>query len=435
MVTLYNLKQNRGRYGGTYETSKDYFKQWKYKSLEEIQKEQERRLTSFFKYIRSYSEHYQYVIPEKSVYTLNDLANLPIMTKNDIVDNYDKLKTISDKKGLLSYTGGTTGASLKVVYKWEDMQERRAFLDYFWEQYGYKKGARTAWFSGKHIIPDGNSNVLWRKDWVNNIRYYSTFHIAEKNIKYYIENINKFQPQFMVGFPSSVHQIVKSAKEKGLKHTGNVKCFFPTAEALIPGEVAEIKEFFGCEVRDQYASSEGAPFITECPEGNLHYDMLTGIIEVVDKNLKPNQEGEILVTSFTTKGTPLIRYKIGDHIKLSHSNEQCSCGQETPIVVEIQGRANDYILSPDRGKVNLGNLSNCTKGVKGILQFQVIQNTLSDIEVLIVSGDEFSVKQHKLFEKSLRQTLGPSINVEFKNVSSIPREKSGKFRIVKNEIV
>src|SRR5690606_19593805 len=142
-----------------------------------------------------------------------------------------------------------------------------------------------------------------------------------------------------------------------------------TAETLLERDVNAIRKFFSCNVRDQYASSEGAPFITQCSEGNLHYEMLTGIIEVVDDNLQPSNEGEILVTSFTTKGTPLIRYRIGDRIKLASNDLICPCGQHTPIVEKIHGRPNDYILSPDHGQVNLGNISNCTKGVKGIMQF------------------------------------------------------------------
>ncbi|MBY5956606.1 hypothetical protein KUV50_00570 [Membranicola marinus] len=435
MVTFYNLKQNKGRYGGDYKSSKKYFKKWQYKSYEEIKKEQERRLTKFLLFTRSNSSYYQEIIPKQTSYSLKDLPKIPIMTKSELVEEYEQRKTMSEKDGYVSYTGGTTGASLKVVYKWEDIQERRAFLDFFWEQYGYKKGANTAWFSGKHIVPNNNSNVFWRKDWINNIRYYSTFHITRKNIGYYINNLNQFSPQFIVGFPSSVHQIVKLAKDQGLKFEGSVRCFFPTAEKLNSEEVAEIKEFFKCELRDQYASSEGAPFITECPKGKLHYDMLTGIIEVVDTELMPSQEGEILVTSFTTRGTPLVRYKIGDQVSFDQSGRACSCGQKTPVIEKIHGRSNDYILSPDHGKINLGNLSNCTKGIKGIIQFQIIQENRKEIIVKIKPGEKFSELQARAFKRCLQTVIGPSMTINIKNVTDIPQEKSGKFRMVKNKLI
>lgn len=434
MVTCYNLIYNTRRYSGVYKEKKEYFYQWRYKNIHELTCEQEKRLTTFFKYVRSKSAYYQSIIPEKDIYKIEDLRKLPLMTKNDIVNSYNSRSTIQDHEGYVSYTGGTTGASLKVIYQWEDVQERRAFLDYFWEQYGYKRGNKIAWFSGKHIIPNEKTTNFWRNDWLNVIRYYSTFHITKKNVSYYIQNLNTFKPEFIVGFPSSVYQIVKLAKENGIKYNNKVKCFFPTAESLRLNEKEEIQKFFHCEVRDQYASSEGAPFITECPEGQLHYEMLTGIFELVDENNLPSDEGEILVTSFTTRGTPLIRYKIGDRIRFKATTKMCPCGQSTPIVDKIYGRTNDYILSQEHGKVNLGNISNCTKGVKGIIQFQLRQENRNEIIVLINPGKEFTKSEEILFKSNLQKTIGPSMKLILKEVPEITRENSGKFRIVVNKI-
>lgn len=434
MVTLYNVINNSNRYRGNYKNAHDYFKNWRYKSLQEIQNEQEKRLTSFLRYARNHSAYYRERIPNKEKYIVADLKNISITSKETLIQQYNRIRTIPERAGMVSFTGGTTGASLKVVYKWEDVQERRAFLDLFWEQYGYQRGNRTAWFSGKHIVTNDNSKTLWRKEWLNKIRYYSTFHITRKNIHHYIRDLNKFQPKFMVGFPSSVYEIARLALEENLQYNGHVVCFFPTAESLLQEEVKTIKRFFRCDVRDQYASSEGAPFITECSAGNLHYEMLTGIIEVVDDNLQPSHEGQMLVTSFSTQGTPLIRYQIGDRIRWRNKSEKCSCGMATPMVEKIFGRTNDYVLSPDQGRINLGNISNCTKEVKGILSFQIIQESKSTIEVLIVPGAEFTQDQSNKFLSNLRYVTGPSMDIKIRKVDYIEREKSGKHRIVKNSL-
>lgn len=78
----------------------------------------------------------------------------------------------------------------------------------------------------------------------------------------------------------------------------------------------------------------------------MHIQPLTGVFEVVDENMQPAQEGEILVTSFTTEGTPLIRYRIGDRITLIPKDKQCACGSCFPLVEKIEGRSTDYIFSP-----------------------------------------------------------------------------------------
>src|SRR3546814_13810209 len=79
--------------------------------------------------------------------------------------------------------------------------------------------------------------------------------------------------------------------------------------------------------------------------------------------MQPAREGEILVTSFTTRGTPLIRYRIGDRISLAPDDYRCPCGSCFPVVKHIDGRTADFIWSPENGKVNLGNISNSTKEI------------------------------------------------------------------------
>ena len=57
-----------------------------------------------------------------------------------------------------------------------------------------------------------------------------------------------------------------------------------TAETLYDYQRSIIQEFFQCKVYNQYASSEGSPFITECKSGSLHVNMDSGIFEFLNKN-------------------------------------------------------------------------------------------------------------------------------------------------------
>lgn len=142
----------------------------------------------------------------------------------------------------------------------------------------------------------------------------------------------------------------------------------------------------------------------------------------------------MLVTSFTTYGTPLIRYQIGDTITLADPAKQCRCGSFFPLVERIDGRTSDYILSPTHGKVNLGNISNSTKDTKGIVCFQLIQDRLDLLEVKMVVNKQFDNTQELNFIKALRERVGNSVQLSINYVEDIPREKSGKFRIVKNNL-
>jgi len=142
----------------------------------------------------------------------------------------------------------------------------------------------------------------------------------------------------------------------------------------------------------------------------------------------------MLVTSFTTHGTPLVRYRIGDSITLADNSKKCACGSIFPLVERIDGRTNDYILSPTHGKVNLGNISNSTKDTRGIVCFQLIQDKIDHLEVRIVASKDFDKKQEMNFISSLRERIGNEIVLDIRYVEAIEKEKSGKFRIVKNKL-
>ena len=323
---------------------------------------------------------------------------------------------------------------MKVLYTKNDIQERQAILDLFREYHGYVLGSKVAWFSGKSLVTkkDVSNGVLYRDDWFNKIRFFSTFHISRESFDFYWSSLIEFDPKFFVGFPSSVYDLCLIAQQRGLVYPGKVNVFFPTAETVLPIHRKVISDVLGCKIYDQYASSEGAPFIFECEYGGMHIHPLTGYFEIIDNDGNPSSEGEILVTSFTTHGTPLVRYRIGDRIKLAESSYQCPCGSKFQCVDSIDGRSNDFIFSKQNGKVNLGNISNSTKDVAGILCFQIVQKTIDEISVYIVSSPDFTACEESKFIDALKLRVGDSMSISCVRVESIPREQSGKFRIVKN---
>lgn len=429
LITLFNTKQYVSRHGGKYKKFREYYSKSEQLTKDQLEKQILIKKNSFLSYVKERSPWYKEL-------DLTNLPNTDVLEKDDIVNHLSEIKTISEKKGIVSLTGGTTGASMKVIYTKSDLQERFAILDHFRAQHGYKLGEKVAWFSGKNLISEAdiNKGICSHYDFINKIRFYSTFHINERNFDIYWKSLNKFKPKFIVGFPSSVYEVCKMADSKGLHLTHKVKVFFPTAETVLPQHREVINRVMGCKLVDQYASSEGAPFILECEAGNMHIHPLTGIFEVVNEDMQPAQEGEILVTSFITHGTPLIRYRIGDRIKLASSDKVCKCGSIFPLVEKIEGRSTDYILSPTHGKVNLGNISNSTKNINGIIKFQVIQHTPETVQVLIVTSQDFNSSEKTKFIAALTERLGDQLEITTKIVEDIPTEKSGKFRIVKNSL-
>ncbi len=406
-------------------------------SLNELLEIQKNKFKEFIKYVNENSVFYNGLF-KKSIYpkTIEDLKKIPVISKETIRKNLNSIYTIKKKQGIISKTGGTTGKSLEVIFTKDDMQERFALLDTFREQFGYKLGKKTAWFSGKSLLTDRDlkKNRFWKTDYYYKVRYYSTFHINEKYLGFYLDDLIKFKPEYMVGFPSSILEIAKFGARHQINFPENViKAVFPTAE-VVTDEFREIMQnYFHTEVYDQYASSEGAPFIFECKNHNLHLELQSGVFEVLDDNNQPAKNGRLVITSFTTKGTPLIRYDIGDNIVLS--DKICNCGNQNPLIDKIEGRNDDFIYSEKTGKINLGNISNTLKGVHGIKKFQVIQDKIEEIKILIIVDEsKYTEKDKNTFLYNWRERVGDKMKIALILVSDIDNERSGKFRLIKNNI-
>lgn len=434
-ISLVTANLYRIRQGGLYHYYRNYYSKWDAASKTELEAESHRRLRDFLNYAKNKSSWYSHRIPN-DIDSSVVLQSIPILNKRDIIDNLELIKTIDEREGIVNNTGGTTGNSMKTVYMKSDVQERIALLDHFRAQHGYKLGKKTAWFSGKHLISekDISKGICSHYDFINKIRFYSTFHINQDNFDVYWDSLNKFKPEFIVGFPSSVYELCKIAESRGLSLSKQVKVFFPTAETVTLQHREVIGRVLGCKLVNQYASSEGAPFILECSSGNLHIHPLTGVFEVVDDNLQPSMEGELLVTSFATKGTPLVRYRIGDRIKLSPDSMSCKCGSHFPLVERIDGRSNDFLYSSSKGKVYTVSLIDSTKGIDGLLYFQAIQNQKDEITIKLVVNKKFNQLQENNFISNVRLRVGDMININIEYVNEITPEKSGKFRIIKNNL-
>lgn len=437
LISIFNYLAYAKRYGKNYAFFLKQFKINRSLTLAELQEVQRNRYHDFVSKAFLQSPFYKKLYQDITDFDqLNNISKLPILDKEAFRKNIAEIVTIPKSKGIVSKTGGTTGKSLEVVFTESDMQERFAMLDDFRGRFGYKLGEKTAWFSGKNLLTaaDLNANRFWKTDYLHKVRYYSTFHIKDAYLVHYIENLIRFKPAYMVGFPSTIAEIAKFGLNQGMVFPeGIVKAVFPTAETVTQELRTTIETFFKTTVYDQYASSEGAPFIIECANRKLHLELQSGVFEVLDENNAPTNYGRLVVTSFTTSGTPLIRYDIGDQLELS--TEHCNCGNNNPLVKQILGRIDDYVYSPENGKINLGNVSNTLKDTKGIIKFQVVQSKLNAITIkLIIDEVLYTPKIEAQFMSNWIDRVGNKMDIDIVYVNDIEVEKSGKYRMVKNEI-
>jgi len=326
-------------------------------------------------------------------------------------------------------TGGTTGKSLQVTMTHRDMMRRMAMLDHFKAKVGFEhRKMRRATFNGKHIVPPSQTKkVFWRYNAACKQKIYSSFHITEENMRYYVEDLNRFKPQALDGFFTSMCDIAGYIERHQIPLTFRPVAIFPTSETLTDEGRALLERVFGCKVYNQYASSEGAPFVNECPEQHLHVMLASGVFETY------GDHDEVLVTSFTTHATPLIRYRIGDRM-IFDGDGVCPCGDPSPLVKAIEGRKLDFLYTAQGAKINAGNVSNLLKYLPNVvIHSQFVQTVKEEVTLLLeVDKTLFKHEHEELIRQEFTHTFGRDTRLVVQYVKEIPREVSGKYKMIKN---
>lgn len=427
-VTFGSTRLQRKRRGGVYRERLEQQRVWHRLPRAELLRIQTERLADLIAHAKATSSYFRQKYDGVSEYDA-----LPILEKSELQEHIDEI-VIGDRAKLeKSYTGGTTGKSLTVYNHLSSFQERFAILDAWWEMHGYRIGqSRIAWFSGRSLLwkPDTDNRVFWRNNWPYRIRYYSTFHMTAESMHAYVEDLNRFRPRFFHGFPSAISELARFIQANRLALAFRPQAIFTTSETLNAEQRDLMEGVFGGKVRNHYGASEGAPFILECPLGSLHMDLTSGLIEVIGEDGQRAREGEMLVTCFFTRNTPIIRYRIGDVVTLS-DRERCDCGWDTPLVDSIQGRRMDHIEIPGRGKIFNAQIGDCVKDVHSVRKFQV-QVLDGRLQVYMVAERAvFEQGDKATFLQKIRERMG-DIPVEIHYVADIPRAASGKQSMVRH---
>ena len=436
MISISGYLRNRTRYGKSYYKHRKFllqFDAWSYERKLEFQRMELRKL---LKYAINRSGFYRNLysgIDIERICDIEDLKKLPPVDKELLRQNINQARTIPKRAAVEGHTGGTTGKSLVVFFTPEDMMKRMAMLDHFKGKAGFQHlKMRRATFNGKHIIPGRQrKKIFWRYNKACRQMIYSSFHMTKENLGYYVEGLNRFKPQALDGFCSSLCELAKYIERKKCSLTFIPIAIFPTSETVSEEDHCLLERVFQCKVYNQYSSSEGAPFITECSEQNLHVEMASGIFENYDE-----ENDEVLVTSFTSYGTPLIRYRIGDCVRFADNKKRCSCGMESIMAEEVRGRNSDFLYTAKGARIYGGNIANLFKNIpNAVIKAQLIQERKEKIQILLeVDQDQYNSEYDRLLKEEFCYKFGDDTEIVIQHVNEIYKEANGKFKMIHNNV-
>ena len=359
------------------------------------------------------------------------LKKIPILEKDEIrkaPQNFIN-KKFNANRLLVVHTTGSTGTPLKIYCNTETRQRNYAFYNRFLNQVGIAFKRRRATFGGRIIVPSKQKKPpFWRYSYFQKNLLFSSYHLTDENIPFYIQQLTKFKPDYIDTYPSSLFCIAQYAKSHNINLRGITKEITTSAETLFPEQRHVIEAVFGVPIYDQYGAAEMCVFVGQCKEGNYHIHTDYGVIEFLREDgskAKAGEESEIICTSFINPVMPLIRYRIGDRGIFSDS--PCRCGSIFPVMEKILGRIDDVIITPDGKKI--GRLSPVMKGFP-VKEIQFVQKVQSEVDVFIVKAPGYDDNTEFELINQLRNRLGEVISINLKYVDQINRGKGAKLKSI-----
>ncbi|RKY05485.1 phenylacetate--CoA ligase [Candidatus Poribacteria bacterium] len=285
--------------------------------------------------------------PEK-VSSLDVLKDIPFTTKEDLRSNapYGFLAVPKEEIIRVHSSSGTTGAATPILYtrsdidRWADLVARCMYMtgvrkgDVFQNTMGYGLFTGGLGFHygaeklGVMVIPSGPGNS-----------------------KRQIYLMRTFGTTVIHILPSYALRLLSTFEELGLdpKEDTQLRIAFIGAEPHTEEMRRRIEEAYGVDAYNSYGLSEmnGPGVAFECPHKNgMHVWEDSFILEVVDpETLEPVPEGEVgelVFTTLTREGMPIIRYRSRDLAAVYP--DPCPCGRTHRRISRIMGRTDDMLI-------------------------------------------------------------------------------------------
>jgi len=405
---------------------------WPRHLIERTQLKQIKKLIYIAKSQNSFYKKLYDGIDISKIRTLEEVIQLPAITKKDIQENDLKIKS-SGKINVRETTSGSTGDPLTLYLN--DMAM------------SYRIAGRIRFYNWWNINPFDKGILIWGEKEKSNKREINPIRIAYKkiikrtlkinifklNIKsivYYYNLILKFNPVYLYGYTSALKQFAELLVLKKLNgFLLNIKIVIVTSEVLFEDDRSLIEKVLNCKVINEYGAADAGLFAFECPKGGLH---------IFEESIfmTTNELDELYSTELFNETMPLINYSIGD--KVFFNDKSCLCGRTLKTIKNIEGRLGDVIIRPNGEHLSQYFFYYLIKNLDkfgysdGISKYKVIQKGLL-FDFFIVKGPGYSYELKSFILKSMYKEIGNEINVKFYFVNELPREKSGKLRFFNRE--
>jgi phenylacetate-CoA ligase len=381
----------------------------------------------------------------ETIHSIDDLQKLPFTTKQDLRDNYPfgLFAVPMSEIVRIHASSGTTGKPTVVGYTrndistWSEVMARTLTAaganrhDFIQIAYGY------GLFTGGLGLHYGGEKIGA-----------SVIPISGGNTTRQIQLMHDFGSTVLACTPSYALFLSEAISESGVRREDlKLKVGVFGAEPWTENMRREIEDKLKIKAIDIYGLSEviGPGVASEClVQQGLHINEDHFYPEIIDPNtlevLPQGMTGELVFTTITKEGLPLIRYRTRDLTRLYY--EKCKCGRTLVRMEKCLGRSDDMLII--RG-VNLfpSQVESVLLDISEIKPHYLLivdrQNNLDTLELKVEVGEEFF--QDKISElESLRQkiqhslesSIGIGLKVTLVEPKTIERSDGKAKRVIDN---
>ena len=292
------------------------------------------------------------------------LAALPVMTKSDLMENFDAivtdrrlsldlveshLSTLTGDAYLLDRyhavaSSGTSGMRGVFVYGWEAWAlfylslRRHSLRSLAAESARATAPIVVAKLGAQRALHPSRAIAQTFADAWEVIHSFPVTMPTEQ----LVDELNRLQPAVLEGYSSTLYQLVSEARSGRLRIAP--RRVAAISEPLLPEIRSALAQAWGVPVMNTWATSEGGGCAASCgtaPAMHLSEDLL--IIEPVDADGAPTRPGipsaKVYLTNLYNPTLPLIRYEITDEVRVL--DQRCTCGSVHRLIDDIHGRLDD----------------------------------------------------------------------------------------------
>ncbi len=375
---------------------------------------------------------------------IEDLPKLPFTTKADLRDNYPfGLFAVPQSEIVrIHASSGTTGKATVVGYTrrdldiWSECVARALTMagvsreDIIQVAYGY--GLFTGGL-GAH----GGAEKLGA----------TVVPMSTGNTKKLTTMMVDFGVTAIACTPSYLLHIAETLEENGEVDKIKLKTAVCGAEPWTENMRRQIEDRLHIHAHDIYGLSEimgpGVACDCECHTGLHVYDdhFLPEIIS--PETLEPvadGETGELVFTTITKEGLPLLRYRTRDLTSITH--EVCGCGRTLPRISRFKGRSDDMLIIrgvnvfPSQIEAALLEMGETTPHYRMIVDRV---NNLDTLEVQVEVGEKFFSDEIRELEKLskkighvIQQAIGLAVKVKLVEPKSIERSMGKAVHVIDN---